>query len=133
MDIHKYIKKLIKVNHFGLLIVGFVLGLVAMYLYFQPKLVYQGETASAWANIADQNKKEADTYKIQLASASAEITTLLVTTTKTPPPTSNPYAKMPSWCRDDIAANNAAYQPLGYSQGAINEIIKKQNPECATY
>jgi hypothetical protein len=45
----------------------------------------------------------------------------------------DPYAKMPSWCRVTIQTDEAVYQRLNYSQGAINEIIKKENPECATY
>ncbi len=72
---------------------------------------------------------------IQPPSTPIPTSTNSVTPTNIPTSTSasNPYAKMPSWCRDTINSYNAAYQPLNYSQSAINEIIKKANPECATY
>jgi hypothetical protein len=80
----KNIKKINKVSPFGLLAIGFVIGLVVMFLYFQPKLAYQEKIARNWANIASKNQtlatknlKDAVTYKGQLASASAEIKTLL--------------------------------------------------------
>jgi hypothetical protein len=67
-----------------LLAIGIVVGLAVMYLYFQPKLAYQEKIARNWANIASKNQtlatknlKDAVTYKGQLASASAEIKTLL--------------------------------------------------------
>lgn len=87
MDIKKYIKhikKINKVSPFILLAIGFVVGVIVMFLYFQPKLAYQEKTARDFANVANknqtlasQNKKEAVSYKVQLASASAEITSLL--------------------------------------------------------
>ena len=84
MNIKKQIIKLNKISPFSLLAVGFIAGLVIMYLFFQPKLILQEKTARDFANvanknqtIANQNKKEADTYKGKLASASAEIKTLL--------------------------------------------------------
>jgi hypothetical protein len=52
MDIHKYIKKLNKVSHFGLLVIGFVVGLAVMYFYFQPK--FNGYTAKEWENNYNQ-------------------------------------------------------------------------------
>ena|SRR5581483_9257219 len=54
-------------------------------------------------------------------------------TTPAPNPTPKTQVMMPSWCQSTINAYNAAYKPLGYSQGAINEILKKNNPECASY
>jgi len=45
MNIKKQIKKISKFSSIGLLAIGFVVGLVVMYLYFQPKLTYQVKTA----------------------------------------------------------------------------------------
>ena len=51
MGIKKHIKKINKVSPFGLLALGFVVGMAVMYLYFQPKLAYQTKTASDWKNL----------------------------------------------------------------------------------
>jgi len=100
---------------------------------------YQGKTAKQWASVASQSQKEAS-QSAELISEYAGISPLqctadaiLVDLSPTPTPTPDPYAKMPSWCRATIYSYDSAYQPLGYSQGAINQIIKQNNPECATY
>lgn len=79
-----FISKISKVNPFILITISFVVGLAVMYLYFQPKLAYKEKTAKNWANIANKNHKETLSFKdqlastsAQLASASAEIKTLL--------------------------------------------------------
>lgn len=77
MGIKKYLDKTKLVNTIGLLILGFVVGLTVMYIYFQPKLANQEKISSENKTLASQNKKEALSYKEQLASASAEIKTLL--------------------------------------------------------
>lgn len=77
----KYFKK---VSTLSLLLVSFIAGLMVTYLYFQPKLIYQGKTAEEWSNVAGkehalavQSQKEASTSSLLLASASAQIKTLL--------------------------------------------------------
>ena len=60
MDIKKHIKK---INSLGLLAIGFVVGLVVMYLYLQPKLTYQEKTVRDLANLANKNQQNADLYE----------------------------------------------------------------------
>lgn len=64
--------------------IGFILGLTVMYLYFQPKLTYQGKSVKDWAIIANQNHNEAVTNERQLASVSAALQTFLNAPTPTP-------------------------------------------------
>lgn len=108
--------KINKVSHLSLLIIGFIMGLVIMYLYFHPKLAYQEKTARDFVNVANknqtlanQNKKEADTYKGKLASASAEIQTLLNKPPQVIYKTNTQYIQTPAQdtgttnCRPDYA------------------------------
>lgn len=60
MDIKKHIKKIYKASPFGLLALGFIVGIVVTVLYFQPKLAYQGKTAKDWAGIDRVDSSEAD-------------------------------------------------------------------------
>ncbi len=82
MNTKEYLKNN-PVHNFGLLIIGIVVGLIVMYLYFQPKLAYQKKMVKEWSNVssknqtlASQKQKDIDDYKVQLASASAQIKTL---------------------------------------------------------
>lgn len=77
MNVKKYVKSIKKINTFSLLAIGFVVGFIVMYLYFQPRLAYQTKLAKDWANTANQSQKEVISYKEQLASASSQIQTLL--------------------------------------------------------
>jgi len=84
MDIKKYIKNINKINPFTVLVTGFGLGLVVMYLYLQPKLADQTKKTNNWQNTANknqtlinQNQAEIISYKEQIASTSAQIKTLL--------------------------------------------------------
>ena len=55
------IKNLNKTNRIGILsliAIGFVAGLVVMFLYFQPKLSYQGKTATEWKNLYSSENKQ---------------------------------------------------------------------------
>ncbi len=75
MNIKKYIKRINKVS-ISLSVIGFIVGLVVTYLYFQPKIAYQEKIANENQTQADQNHNEAVSYKERLASVSAEIKTL---------------------------------------------------------
>ena len=48
------------IDKFILLIFGFIAGLVIMYLYIQPRLIYQGKTAQQWSALARSNDKLAN-------------------------------------------------------------------------
>ena len=84
MDIKKYIKKINKVSTFTVLATGFIVGLVVMYLYIQPKLTNQIKKTNDWQNTANQNQTEIISYKAELASASAQLKTLQDKPTPTP-------------------------------------------------
>ncbi len=83
MNIKKYTKKINKVS-ISFLVVGFIVGLAVMYLYFQPKLAYQEKLANNNQTLANQNHNEAVSYKGQLASTSAELKALQNKPTPTP-------------------------------------------------
>lgn len=82
MNIKKYLNKK-HINSFALLTIGFVVGLAVMYLYFQPKLMYQGETVKDWAKKDIECEPYANLKRLllnvcedKLASAGAELKTL---------------------------------------------------------
>jgi hypothetical protein len=87
-NLQKQIKtKLHSAKPLNLMVVGFIVGLAVMYLFFQPKLAYQGKTAQDWAKVVSKNQDiansnhDADTINVllltqKLASATAEIKTL---------------------------------------------------------
>ncbi len=57
----------------NLLAVGFVVGMVAMYVYLQPKLAYQGKSANEWANLNGTLLQTNDELTKQDASKSASL------------------------------------------------------------
>ena len=59
MNIKKYLN-IRKVSPFDLVAIGFIAGIIVVYLYFQPKIMYQGKTAQQWADLAATNQKAAD-------------------------------------------------------------------------
>jgi len=70
-------KTIQKLKALGLPVIGFCLGVMGMFIFFQPKLAYEEKIAKSWENIANQNQK-------QLASASAELQALQTAPTPTP-------------------------------------------------
>jgi hypothetical protein len=91
MDIKKHIKKINNVSTLSALAIGFVAGLVVMYLYFQPHLFFQGKTAKDWSNLATENMNTTQEYSQKLsdlnkkyASVSAALQILLNAPTPTP-------------------------------------------------
>jgi hypothetical protein len=59
------------------------------------------------------------------ASKSAEITHLL--SQPTPMPISQPKVQLPYWCETVIQG----YVNSGFSRAVTNQLLKKDNPECA--
>ena len=66
------------------LLVGVIVGAFVSYLYFQPKITMQEKIVSELRVDANQNQIDVLTYKSQLASASAELTSLLAKPSPTP-------------------------------------------------
>lgn len=135
MNIKKHINRISKINPFGLLAIGLVVGIVIMYLYFQPKLAYQGKTAKDWSNLATENMNTTQEYSQKLsdlnkkyASVSAALQTLL--NAPTPTPKIQYIDKTPShpnlssctlqgnfyFCPED----NCYYNPNGTKTGVCN-------------
>jgi predicted PurR-regulated permease PerM len=66
------------------LIIGFVIGLVAMYFYIQPKLVYQGKSVVDWAVTADKNANDNNQLKQDIQTMKAEVERMQSAPTPTP-------------------------------------------------
>lgn len=73
-----------KIRPLGLLAIGFIVGLLVMYLYFQPKLTYQGKTAQQWASLSNQYQKWATEWKQTDFSDYYQLRTLQRKPTPTP-------------------------------------------------
>ncbi len=133
MDIKKHTRNINKVS-ISLLIVGFIVGIVVMYLYFQPKLAYQEKLTNSTQTLANQNHNEAVSYKDQLASASAELKALQATpapqaTNVAQNNTSSSYALYNtnfSYCKPLVNI----YQRLHWSTQAIEAYLQNNEPEC---
>jgi hypothetical protein len=113
----------------GLLILGFVVGLIVMYLFLQPKLTYQGRTAQEWSNQANKNQQQADFYLKHIGN-----------------PDPNPFMPTPTPTTNNIGSfqqNNSnfppgtvctaivnAYLKVGWTRTQINQMFKSTNPEC---
>ncbi len=90
MDIKKHIKKINNVSTLSALAIGFIAGLVVMYLYFQPHLFFQGETAKDWSNLAVENMKTTAEYSQKLSDLNkkyASVSTALQGLLNAPSPT----------------------------------------------
>lgn len=73
-----------KLGGLFLFILGLLIGLFIMQIYYQSVMVYQGKTARDWANLTNDNQilvnksqKEVSACNFKLASASAQIKMLL--------------------------------------------------------
>ena len=97
----------------SILVLGFIAGLVVMYLYIQPKITYQGKSVVDWAVTASKNANNNKQLKQDLQTIKAEIERLQ----NAPTPTSiikyvtNP--SKPTTC-------------FTYNQGTRNEFMECQ-------
>jgi len=141
----KYLNRLKKINPFGLLIIGFIIGMIIMFLSIQPKLAYQGKTARDWANVVNKNQTLAsqnhktDLYyenllNKQLASASAQIKTLLNTPPKVVYKTQTQYVEQPaqpqdtsSHCNPDLLGGQNCYSNSGTYTHCTSNLIGGMN------
>ena len=90
-NIKKHITKIGKIKPLVILAIGIVLGAMATYSYFLPKLTYQGKTVEDWAItanknqiISDLNQKSAALCTEQLVSISAQLKSTLAIPAPTP-------------------------------------------------
>lgn len=93
--------KLKNYSSIGLLLIGFIIGLIVMYLYIQPKLAYQERTAREWTSKANKSQQQADFYKKNWFSAMSKLDPNPFLTTPTPTPILTPNAS----CQSVVSTN----------------------------
>jgi len=84
MNIKNNLNKIYKISPFGLLAIEFVVGLLVMYLYYQPKLTDQVKTTNKWVASSNQYNKWAGEWKQLYFTSSEKLKALQNKPTPTP-------------------------------------------------
>lgn len=84
MTLKKYLNKAKLNNIFIFMVLGFVIGIIVTYLYFQPKLTYQGKSVVDWEVTAGKNSNDNNQLKQDLQTMKTEILKLQNAPTPTP-------------------------------------------------
>jgi hypothetical protein len=109
-------------------LVGLLIGGVIVFLYFQPKLTYQGKSAQGWAT--DYSNLWKEYTQVELKNGDGYIPGLA---TPNPTPTEQPisYFNKDSMLPPGCITTINAYMKLGYSRFTTNQMLKESRPECA--
>ncbi len=136
-----YLNQIKKVSPIGLLVVGFIVGVILTYLFLQPKLIYQGKTAQEWAKQAsDEAWNNLNSNKIlEKYTREVYMNDTKNQATPNPTPSTTQYSNSdqlnessyPPGAGVVCVATIKAYLKAGWNMNQINHMLKANNSVCA--